>query len=397
MFPRSMDRRTLLKAALLLATAPGARRLEAVSVRGPGSEPELVPVRASWDRVVSTVVGLRPHRAAGFLVRAEKLDARTVVHNYGHGGAGMSLAWGTAALAADLALPHDHRRAAIVGCGAVGLTTARQLQRRGFDVTIYAAAMPPHTTSNMSMATFSPASGLVDAGRRTPAWDAQFRQAAVIAYRELVEMVGPSSGVSWTENYHATNELDAPPTRRQRDEHRLLSVLPDYLHPARGREVLGPGEHPFPAKYAVRTMALSIDPAIHLEALIREVTGAGGRITLRTFATPRDLMTLDEPVIVNATGLGAAALFGDPSVVPVKGQLTLLAPQPEVGYRVSARLARGVIVGMHPRRDGIVLGNLQDRGNWSLEPDEDVRQWMVDSAISFFAAMKPAAALHPVS
>jgi hypothetical protein len=237
----------------------------------------------------------------------------------------------------------------------------------------------------------------VDAGRRTPAWDTQFRQAAEVAYRELVQMVGPSCGVSWTKNYHATNDLRAPPTRLQSDENRVLSVLPDYLHPDRSREVLGPGEHPFPAKYAIRTMALSIDPAIHLEALIGDVTGAGGRITLRTFATPRDLMTLDQPLIVNATGLGAAALFGDSSVVPVKGQLTLLAPQPEVGYRVSARLARGVIVGMHPRRDGIVLGNLQDRGNWSLAPDEDVRQWMVDSAIAFFAAMRPAAGRHPAS
>ncbi len=392
-----MDRRTLLKLALLIASAPGARRLEARSRRAPGSVPQLVPVRASWDRVVSTVVGLRPHRAAGFLVRAEKLDAKTVVHNYGHGGAGMSLAWGTAALAADLALPHDDRRAAIIGCGAIGLTTARQLQRRGFDVTIYAADMPPQTTSNMSMATFSPASGVVDAGRRTPAWDVQFRQAAEIAYRELVQMVGPSSGVSWTENYHATNDLTAPPTRPQRDENRLLSLLPAHLHPERSREVLGAGEHPFPAKYAIRTMALAIDPAVYLETLIRDVTTAGGRITLRRFATPGDLMRLDQPVIVNATGLGAAALFGDASVVPVKGQLTLLAPQPEVGYRVSARLGRGLIVGMHPRSDGIVLGNLQDRGNWSLEPDEDVRQWMVDSAIAFFAAMKPTAADHPVS
>jgi glycine/D-amino acid oxidase-like deaminating enzyme len=208
-------------------------------------------------------------------------------------------------------------------------------------------------------------------------------------------MVGPSCGVSWTETYHATNDLDAPPTRLQRDENRLLSLLPDYLRPERSREVLGPGEHPFPAKYAIRTMALSIDPAIYLEAIIRDVIGAGGRITLRAFATPRDLMTLDQPLIVNATGLGAAALFGDTSVVPVKGQLTLLAPQPEIGYRVSARLPRGVIVGMHPRSDGIVLGNFRDRGNWSLEPEEDVRQWMVDSAIAFFAAMKPAAARQP--
>jgi hypothetical protein len=44
---------------------------------------------------------------------------------------------------------------------------------------------------------------------------------------------------------------------------------------------------------------------------------------------------------------------------------------------------------MNPRRDGIVIGNLMDRGNWSLQPDEEVRQRSVEAAIRFFAAMRP--------
>ena len=31
----------------------------------------LPPVHASWDRVIRTTVGLRPHRDAGFVVKAE--------------------------------------------------------------------------------------------------------------------------------------------------------------------------------------------------------------------------------------------------------------------------------------------------------------------------------------
>ena len=58
----------------------------------------------------------------------------------------MSLSWGTGRMAAEMALGHDSRRAAVVGCGAVGLAAARQLQRRGFAVTIYAASVPPDTT-----------------------------------------------------------------------------------------------------------------------------------------------------------------------------------------------------------------------------------------------------------
>ena len=49
-------------------------------------------------------VGLRPCRAGGVRVAAEKLrDDRTVIHNYGHGGAGFTLSWGCAQTVLELA------------------------------------------------------------------------------------------------------------------------------------------------------------------------------------------------------------------------------------------------------------------------------------------------------
>jgi D-amino-acid oxidase len=51
----------------------------------------LSPVNVSWDRVIRTTVGLRPHRPQGFVLKADKLDGKTLIHNYGHGGSGMSL------------------------------------------------------------------------------------------------------------------------------------------------------------------------------------------------------------------------------------------------------------------------------------------------------------------
>ncbi len=348
----------------------------------------LAPVRASLDRVIRTTVGLRPSRESGFVLRAEPFDEKTVIHNYGHGGAGMSLAWGTGAMAADLALAQDRRRAAVLGCGSPGLTAARQLQRRGFEVTIYAMTVPPDTTSNMSTAGFTPTSGLVSADRRTPAWDAQFREAAEISYRELQLLVGRDYGVYWMDSYNATDNPTPPPGGGNDG-----GLLPDHLRPNRYREVLGPGEHPFPAKYAVRTLALSIEPSIYMDALMRDFVRFGGKIVIRKFDTPRDLMSLGEPVIVNATGLGSKSLFNDEELVPVKGQLSVLVPQPEVTYRVSGRVPGSTPPGggasANPRSDGIVIGNLMDRGNWSLEVDEEVRRRNVEAATQFFAAMRP--------
>ena len=356
----------------------------------------LAPVIASWDRVLRTTVGLRPHRKSGFVLKPDKLDEKLLIHNYGHAGAGMSIAWGCGVVVSELALQGEARRVAVVGCGSPGLCTARQLQRRGFQVTIYAMTVPPNTTSNMSLAGFTPTTALIDKEHRTPAWDAQFLRVAELSYRELQLMVGRNYGVYWMDAYNATNDPTGAGGGRGgggRGNYATdADLLPDSLRPNHTRELLGPGEHPFPTKYATRTMALSIEPSIYLDALVRDFLFFGGRIVIRKFDTPRDLATLTEPVVVNCTGLGSYTLFDDKELMPVKGQLTAMVPQPEVDYRASGPTSSGVGATMNARSDGIIVGNLQDPGNWSLEPDPEVLRRNVNAAIEFFSAMRRPAA-----
>ncbi|MEJ1200032.1 MULTISPECIES: FAD-dependent oxidoreductase [unclassified Streptomyces] len=54
-------------------------------------------------RVLGHLVGLRPARDAVRLERERLPDGRPLVHNYGHGGAGVTVAWGCAREAAELA------------------------------------------------------------------------------------------------------------------------------------------------------------------------------------------------------------------------------------------------------------------------------------------------------
>ena len=392
-----LERGGLALAGLGLTGCATTNSRQTVPATPPRPMVNLAPVRASWDRVIRTTVGLRPHRDSGFVLRADKLDAKTLIHNYGHAGAGMSIGWGCGVMVAEMAQDTGQRRVAVIGCGSPGLTTARQLQRRGFEVTIYAMTVPPDTTSNMSLAGFTPTTALVSNTRRTPAWDAQLVRAAEISYRQLQLMVSQNYGVYWLDAYNATDDTTPPQGGGGRgegggrgggDTASDADLLPDHLRPNRNRELLGPGEHPFSTKYATRTLALSIEPSIYLDALVRDFLLSGGRIVIRKFDTPRDLMSLTEPVVVNCTGLGSFTLFDDKELVPIKGQLTVMVPQPEVQYRAGGRAPSGANASMNPRSDGIVVGNLQDRGNWSLEPDEDVRQRNVDAAIEFFGAMR---------
>ena len=382
-----MDRRTLIKTGGMAVIGLGvsacaSRRSARLTTTRP--RVNLPPVHIAWDRIIRTTVGLRPHRPSGFVVRAAKLDEKTIVHNYGHGGAGMSLSWGTGYLAADLAMEHGDRRAAVIGSGVVGLTTARQLQRRGFTVTIYAMSVPPDTTSNMSLAGFTPMSGLVDRDKRTPEWDAQFGRAADLSYRQLQLLVGAHYGVSWVDQYSPTDAIQPPNANAPSPSTASLLV---------GQVILQPGEHPFPQKYASKRPSLRIEPSIYLDALMRDVMMFGGRLVIRKFDTPGDLMSIDEALIINCTGLGSRALFGDEELVPLKGQLSVLIPQPEIFYSTigGARNTGGGFVHMMPRADGIVLGGTSQRGIWTLEPDEEERKRVVDTHIALFTAMHPLA------
>jgi glycine/D-amino acid oxidase-like deaminating enzyme len=375
-----MDRRTLLKTGGMAVIGFGLSGCGARSTRPqvtPRRRLNLAPIRASWDRVIRTTVGLRPHRPSGFRLEAEKLDHKLVVHNYGHGGAGLSLSWGTGAMAADMALEHGSRRAAVLGSGAVGLAATRQLQRRGFDVTIYAMAVPPDVTTNMAWGGFTPTSGLVR--NRTPAWDAQFRTAVDIAYRQYQFMAGREYAVSWLNNYGTLSELPTPGAEDEPGggESEAAGLLPDHIRT--GREILMPGEHPFPTPYATVRPSMRIEPPAYLNAMVKEVRLFGTKTVIRKFDNPRDLMSLGESVIVNCTGLGSRELFGDEELTPVKGQLTFLVPQPEVDYQYRCM----------PRSDGIALGSTREEGVWSLEPDVEARQRIVDRAIEEFARVVP--------
>lgn len=332
----------------------------------------LAPVNVAADREIRTVVGLRPFRPSGFVVRAESLGDKVLVHNYGHGGGGVTLSWGTAYLAAELIRESGKGGpVAVIGCGVIGLATARALQRRGFDVTIYARDMPPETTSNIAGASWSPTS-VIDEDHRTPAWDSQFERAARVSNRSFQLLAGDEYAVRWREQYNLGEfgYVDS-----------WDHVMLHDLFPAARK--LEQSENPFPAKYVHVENTMFIEPSIYLNTLVRDFYIFGGHIRRVMFTTPNQLATLSESIVVNCTGLGARELFGDRELTPIKGQLTVLLPQPEVDY---AMVGRGLY--MFPRRDGIILGGTFERGVETMEPNPEAKQRIFAGHQRIFSGMR---------
>jgi D-amino-acid oxidase len=384
-----IDRRGFLKGAVATSTLLMlARSLPSPALAAAlDAERRFAPVKVARNRIIRTVVGLRPFRSEGFVIEAQRLGQKLLIHNYGHGGAGVTLSWGTSSLALDLARDfvqthpgaargapglgtaltsqrrgararNTYRRFAVLGCGVIGLSTARLLQQRFQDgagtVTIYAKNLPPDTTSNVSGALWYPTSSF-DPLEVSSRFSEQFRLACQLSNRAFQELVGPEYGVRWTD----TLELIRNEASLERELFGGAQLYPQT-------EIYRDPKRFFGFPYARQFSTMMIEPHVYLRALLRDFYIAGGRVVVREFKSRQEIARLPEPVIFNCTGLGSRALFDDQKLIPVRGQLEVLLPQPEVDYSYISGSGY-----MFPRRDGIILGGTFDRDDWSLQPDPE--------------------------
>ncbi len=308
-----------------------------------GIAPHVMPVKVRRDRILKSVVGLRPHREGGFRLETAPLQGKALIHNYGHSGDGVSLSHGSSHIAAEMAHAASARDTAVIGSGVMGLTTARLLSAWGHEVTIYAADFPPHTTSKIAGAQI-----IIPRynNRRAPT-------------KEILEQDARVRTIT-------RNDWESMAGRRGYGVKRVTSYR---LRGAESGMRAEPKDVFLGRRIRRRHEAIIVDPGIYLEALLSDIRSAGVRLEPRKFNSANDITALPQKTIINCTGLGAGKLFLDKDVVPIRGQLTLLKPQPEIDYSYLAADPVSTLY-MFPRETSIVLGGTRQRGKTHLSIDE---------------------------
>ncbi|MBI2687311.1 MAG: FAD-binding oxidoreductase [Acidobacteria bacterium] len=393
-----MNRRDFLGGAAAAASLTGCanRTRSAVAPPAPLAPrdilPKLMPIRADVDRMFRITVCLRPFRAAGPRMDVEKVGEKTVVHNYGHGGSGWSLSWGSSTLAVEKAMAAGEKNVGVIGCGALGLTSALLLQRAGAKVTIYAKERPPDVRSARATGSWTPDSRVALEDKVSADFPALWEKMCRTSFKMYESFLGMAGNpVEWLDRYQLFDEnrrRARQPGGSRPDGALSFAHYQDRVADLTPRpHVLPPGSHPFPTSGALRDTGLTFNIAAYSRLLVSDFLVEGGKMERREFHSPSELAELPEKVLINCTGYGARALWKDESIVPVRGQIAWLLPQPEVNYGV---MYKGVYV--LSRRDGIVvqdggIGEMEGYNDANESPDRKAAETSVGVVAELYARM----------
>jgi glycine/D-amino acid oxidase-like deaminating enzyme len=338
-----------------LAGLGGCATLAQTPVARPYGRP-IARLRARTDRLFDLTVCLRPFRAAGPRFDVERIGDAVIVHNYGYGGSGWSLSWGGAAVAVGKAMESSPREIAVVGCGAIGLTSAITAQRAGAKVTIYAKELLPQTRSSRATGLWTPDSRIALESKAGPAFGDLWERMARTSFKTYRNYLGlPGNPVEWIDWYNVRRT-----PRGQGGSGEPPGALDFAEYGSRIRDLtprttdVPPGESPFDSASVGRSEIMMFNIADYGHTLMTDFLAAGGRTVVREFHSPAEIAALDEKVVINCPGYGGRALWKDETITPVRGQIGWLIPQPEVNYGL---YYSGV--SMVPRRDGIVVQALE--------------------------------------
>lgn len=239
-----------------------------------------------------------------------------------------------------------HVDALVVGAGVVGLTTAIALAEAGLATRVRAAAPPGQTTSFVAGAIWGPVRS--SNSPRVHQW----ARTGLAVLSDLAS--DPRAAIRQVSGVEVATDLRRPPE--------WISILPSS-------RLLAPAEVPDGFASGWRYTAPIVTMPVYLDYLVERLTAAGAAIDIGEPVT--SLRSLDAPLIVNCTGIGARDLVPDPAVVPLRGQVVIVS-NPGIAdfFRHPSDGVDSTYI--FPHGDVVLLGGTSEEGAWDLAPRPSV-------------------------
>ena len=335
------------------------------------------PPRALKENIIGFNFGIRPYRKGGIRLESNKHKDKIFYHNYGHGGAGVSLAYGCAKFIIERFKNspsfQETKKVAVIGCGYMGLMEANILADLGLDVTLYTKEVPKELGiyDTESCITSQVAGGLwMPFGLEIPDKQIHFSlgKLSYDYYKECIEK----------DKYKGISEksvfvIDAPnpiiefcPPDLIKYEQVSIDFGNKKLHEA------------------LHYRSFLIDGDLFLRELYEEAQSKGVNFKIRSLENQQDVLDLDEKSIFNCTGSSSRYLFNDDNIVPIVGHILYLTKKSGVDYFLSAGIKNGATrVTAYPQNNKLAIGLTYEERGWLDQPDPESVKQLIENIDQF--------------
>ena len=315
-------------------------------------------------KIIRYSAGLRPCRKSGIRLEAETVGNKLIIHDYGHGGSGISLSWGCAHEAVNIMKQQIHQQVpiAIIGAGIIGMATAHILRDQGYSITVYSRDFIPNTTSNKAAGIWSPHFGL---GAMNEDQFARCRDISYAIFSHLATCANPE--------FRGVLLL---PAYSEKSQFKVSDQLPESCVVV---QVNGAD------RVCKKKQKLVFDLNVYLNDLFERAKSKGVVFIEKNIESIDQLMQLPQAVIFNCTGLGSRELFNDQELYPVKGHLVVYEAQPEIDFIVcNHHQKENIFFSLIPWESQLLLGGSLEEGVEDLSINVEKVARLRQNAKEFF-------------
>lgn len=324
----------------------------------------------SKENIIGTNVGIRPFRRTGIRIEPEKIDDKLIIHNYGYGGSGLTLSFGGVQEVLEIleGQKNPSKIVAILGAGVVGLTTAYDLQEKGYEVHIYADEWSPNLTSNVAAGIWSPLIFPKNLSAEKTHLHLRMEENSKHRFLKSIGDNPEFMGVRFIPSYSFKTQASQESNRtNQREE---ITAHFDNGMTKKGR----------------RIYELGIDGQLFMNDLYLKIKQRGAVLKQCHLESLEDVLSLKESIIINCTSMGSVKLFNDQEFIPVRGQIVYLKHQKNIDYLYFHNIDNDpndsniFFVSVYPWSDRIILGGVYEECQNKPIIDQKIIDKMIKNA-----------------